>query len=232
MDINFITNVLKEKISCISIKVIEKKGKDNDSVIEGLFKGIVNHTNIVKKEHTFILTEKLNEKNKYVIKGVNKEYYDILGIRIIGEDNEVRIFATKDFKDQERMFSILQSCLKTLIVNKMTIKNNDQLVDTALYTNVPIIPTKKVDTSYNTSQRWGGNNIYKYKESVKKPIKPTFFEFIPSNQDEINKMKIKLDLVFDKKFVPKLPPVNTGEEEKSTVKTQSYNTMGYDYNAY
>jgi len=232
MDINFITSVLKEKISCVSIRVIEKNGKDVDSIIEGLFKGIVNHTNIVKKKHTFILTEKLNEKNKYVIKGVNKEYYDILGIQIIGEDNRVRIFATKDFKDQERMFSILQLCLETLIVNKMTIKNNDQLVDTKLYTNVPIIPTKKVNTSYNTSQRWGCGNVYNYKAPAKKPIEPTFFEFIPSNQDEINKMKIKLNLVFDEQFIPKLPPVNTGEEEKSTAKTQSYNTMGYEYDNY
>ena len=45
-------------------------------------------------------------------------------------------------------------------------------------------------------------------------------------------MKIKLDLVFDEQFVPELPPVNEGEEEKTVVRTQAYSAMGYAYDGY
>ena len=232
MDIDFITDVLKEKINCIGLKIIEKNTNEVTKIIEGLFKGIVTHKPDPdkEKEHTFILTDQLNEDGKYIIKGVNKEYYNIVCLKIIGEDNEVNIFATKIFKDQERIYSILKLCLETLISNKMTIKNDNQLVDTNLYKNIPkSISTQTSATVQNrinkSATMYNHNKYY-----AKQEIKPTFFEFIPSDQIEIDKMKVKLDLILNQQFIPKLPLVNDGEEEKEQKINKHYNVRhGYGY---
>ncbi|MBL0687598.1 MAG: hypothetical protein JJV94_07220 [Sulfurospirillum sp.] len=64
METQFITDVLDEKIQYIAIKVIEKKSNDVKCVSGGLFKGIVTHKDVNNKEHTFILSEQKNEKNR------------------------------------------------------------------------------------------------------------------------------------------------------------------------
>ena len=228
MEANFITTVLDERIQYIAIKVIEKEAKDVKGIIGGLFKGIITHKDAAKKEHTFILTEQKNEKDKDVISGVNREYYDILSISIVGDKHKVNAFATKDTKDQERMYSIAVLCMETLKVDGMVVVNQDQLVNTSLYTTVPSdISNKKVvktTTSYNNSR-----SVYTPKPKV--VPQPTFFESKDVKVEDIESMKLKLDLALAGTFEPLIPDVNEGDEEKSTTYARGgqYGNMGHAF---
>ena len=227
MESTFITTVLDEKIQYIAIKVIEKDTNDVKCIIGGLFKGIITHKDVAKKEHTFILTEQKNEKDKDVISGVNREYYDIISILIVSDKHKINAFATKDPKDQERMYSIIVLCMETLKVDNMVIANQDNLVDTKLYTAVPSdISDKKIIKAATT---YNSRNLYTQKPKV--VPKPTYFESKEINATDIESMKLKLDLALAGTFKPLIPDANEGDEEKSKTyaRGNQYGTMGHAF---
>jgi len=224
MESTFITEALDGNINYIAIKLIEKQTKSINNVKGGLFKGIINHKDTDDKEHTFILTEQTNNKNKSVISGMNIKYYDILSILIANSLYKVNIFATNTKKDQKRIYSVLILCLETLKTNNMMEK--DYLVNTNLYTSIPI-NINKVKVITNTVTYNNYPNVYKSKQ--KKVLQPIFFESKNINKQEVEEMRLKLDLILTKTFIPIIPKTRSGEEEKITTKKNLYNRYGYSY---
>ena len=244
MGSEFITTTLAEKINYIAIKIIEKKNDIKEvgytkDVMGGLFKGLIEHKDTNNEEHTFLLTEQKNEKDKDVINGVNLKYYNILALQIVSDDNKVWVFATKEDKDQERIRSIVVSCLKALKKGNMVIVNDESLVNTKLYTGVPpgITIIKKIGNVvggafYKNSGSYSNSQCNTYKPTVKKVPESTFFEFKNTNTKNIESMKLKLDLVLIGTFKPELPAEIEGKEGPKTVSNGNYyggmgNAYGY-----
>ena len=237
MGSKFITEIFTEKINYVAIKLIEKRTNAKEvsstkNIIGGLFKGIIKHKDADDTEHTFILTEQKNEKNKDVISGVNLEYYNILALKIISDENKVWAFATKSDKDQDRMCSIATECLETLRKNKMVVINDENLIDTKLFSGVPsdithIKKAKTIGQSYSNSPSYSNSNSNIYRPTPKKGPESTFFEFKSPVIEDIGFMRLKLDLVLTGNFKPELPEEIEGKEEpKSAARNNYYGNMG------
>jgi len=227
MGLSFIITALDEKIQYITVKLIEKQINGASNVVGGLFKGIVKHKDKSNKEHTFILTEQKNKNNKSIINGLNIEYYDILSISLINDKYEVNVFTTKDIKNQKKMYNILRICLKTLKVKNMVLKNENYLINTDLYTKIPETIVKKKATTFYPHNSTGTHSQGIYNQ--KKIPQPIFSNSKDINTQEIEKMKLKLDLILTNSFKYVLPETMEGEEEKIVPTHNYYSGMGYGY---
>lgn len=220
---DFVAEILKKEIDSIVIELVEKFSKKK--IVRGLFKGIVkqNNDNIC---YTFVLIEYKNKKNKRIITGLNITHYDLLSIQIFNNYSNVSIFATKNIKDQDEIAIILDLCLETLRIGKKTLINDNQIVNTFLFTDIcTIVEKKKIEDTKLY------NNINYMSHVKKEPPKPTFFESGTILATEVEKMKFKLSLVLTNKFIPLVPKVNDGPEEKveTTVTNKSYYCSAYGY---
>lgn len=226
------------KIRYVLIEMIENDESKmaNASIITGLFKGIRIYQ--PPKEDMLVLVK---EDKKDTIHLLNTNKYNILSLqKFDGYTKIIHCFRATE-EDQKLAVSTISNIIKELNESDRTVANDDNIIDTSTYTDIPeditIIKQCTSATNTNVQKRTVHTSHTPRTSTVKSPIhkdpEPKYFKRSRKPTEvALAKMQEKIDDIRKGTYQVKLPTIKGDDIEIAKADDDDNDALGHNNNYY